>query len=114
MIKEALDATCLAVNEELKLTPLSLMNESVFRFFFVQNLLRLCKDCRCQIEWNRIDLLVQNEGKNIIIEFKFFALPKSYNLAGDRHRFKGGQARRTLKSFACAWRNLVMSTMHHT
>ncbi len=99
MIENVLNATCAEVNELLKETPLSFMNESVFRFLFVKNLLRLCKECNAQIEWRRFDLLIKNSGEVIIIEFKFYSLSKSHDLDGKRQWSKGGPSSKNFREF---------------
>ena len=76
LIPEALDATWLRIDRTLQDAPLSLWNESVFRFLFIRSLLSLRPDVRLQTEWDRFDLLAQlGDGYNLLIEFKFYLVP---------------------------------------
>jgi hypothetical protein len=115
MIHNALKTTCDELDTLLKELPLSILNESVFRFFFVRNLLQQRKNCSLQLEWHRFDLLVQDEGKNILIEFKFYTVPTGHNLAGKGTWRKGGPGGKNFEEFKrcvrkldkvdeCAWR----------
>jgi hypothetical protein len=107
MIHNALKTACDELDRLLKKFPLSILNQSVFRFFFVRNLLRQRKGCEVQLEWHRFDLLIQDDGRNILVEFKFHTLPTSHNLAGDKTWRKGGPGKQNFEEFKSCIRKLA-------
>ncbi|SRR6266550_5993867 len=102
-IAERIEHVCNAAWEDFKTelcsVPLPLWNESVFRYFFVKQLRHACPDAKCQMEWNRFDLLLQIAGQNVLIEFKFYHPSIHRNLSGDRTHAKGGAGPKNFAEF---------------
>lgn len=80
--------------------PLSLFDERVFRWLFIRAALRLHPDLTMQIEWNRVDLLLQDGGDNHLVEFKFWCMPRHHgHLNKSEGRRKGGPGTQNLREF---------------
>ena len=107
MIQSTLQRTCHRLNNLPEELSPALLNESVFRFFFVQSLLEAQKNCKVQQEWRRYDLLIQHEGQNILVEFKFYHRPRCTNLAGDQPWAKGGPGKKNFEEFIECVRQLA-------
>jgi len=107
VIRKSLGVTWKDVREELKTTPLALWNESVFRFHFVRGLLGRYPQADCQIEWHRVDLLVQAGGQNALVEFKFYTHLETKNLAGTLSHVKGGPSRKNFGEFCDCLKKLA-------
>jgi len=90
-----------AIARESRQTPLDHWNESVFRFMFVRDLLSKYPHVRCDVEWNRVDLLIQDSDGPSPIEFKYYVRPWHVDLRGKRIRAKGGPSEKNFGEF-CA------------
>jgi len=71
----------------------------VFRFFFARQLQRDLPVCRLHTEWNRIDLVVQQQDKIALIEFKFYVHRRRHSLLDESYCYKGGPSSKNRKEF---------------
>lgn len=102
MLANALERATGTLTKELEIAPLRNLNESVFRHHFLMSAYTLHPDIECQTEWKRIDLLLQREGQNHAIEFKFYGDGTAHNLDGSRWWRKGGPGKKNRDEFfAC-------------
>jgi hypothetical protein len=83
----------------LRRVPLSLINESVLRWFYVNALLQKRPDVMVQIEWHKMDLLIQETLRNHLVEFKFFTYPQRLGLKGGSPKLKGHSSQRNRDDF---------------
>ncbi len=80
------------------------INESVFRFFVVAEIMRQAPHAKCQTEWNKYDLAVTIDKESLIVEFKFyFGFSRTYDLTDAvPGRWKGGPSPQNRREFrAC-------------
>jgi hypothetical protein len=104
LVQTILHATWNDLQRENEGVPLSLFDESVFRWLFIRAALRLRPDLTMQIEWKQIDLLIQDGDDNHLVEFKFWCMPRHhYHLDKTRGPKKGGPGKQNLREF---WDNV--------
>ncbi len=89
-ISSVLQATWQTVADEVRRTPLSFWNESVFRFYFARTLVERRIDC--SVEWRRFDLLVQGNNGTSLIEFKFYCRRRRRRKLREKPLFRKGRA----------------------
>lgn len=65
-------------------------DESTFRSLFLAELKRQTPSAECQTEWHRFDLLVQVDGANALIEFKYYISRRTREIDGTLGGWKGG------------------------
>ncbi|MGN9807392.1 hypothetical protein [Micromonospora sp. L32] len=88
------------MSDELSRMPLSLWNESVFRYFFCRSLAEAHPDVTQFVECDRIDLVLHHAKEKAFIEFKLYLhAPKFDPYTGSRSGFKGGPGRKNLSEF---------------
>ncbi|MCC6906666.1 MAG: hypothetical protein IT430_01880 [Phycisphaerales bacterium] len=88
-----LPATTTALEQMLrhaKVVDLCNTDESTYRSFFMAALKSRLPKARLETEWRRFDLLVQNDGRNTLIEFKYYILRRCWGLDGKALQWKGG------------------------
>ncbi|MBX3437120.1 MAG: hypothetical protein KF861_06495 [Planctomycetaceae bacterium] len=98
-VESVLQTTWADVEAAIFQIPLPLWNESTFRWFFVRAALSTFPEVKCQLEWNKIDLLVQLENENHLIEFKFYGRNRHQRLDGSTGGWKGGPGRKNYTEF---------------
>jgi hypothetical protein len=107
LLTAACDQVWQVAREELRTTPLAVWTEGVFRYFFVRELLRANPEARCQIEWHRVDLLLQALELNLLVEFKFYTSTTHHHLDGSpRTQRKGGAGIQNVREFWACVRSL--------
>lgn len=74
-------------------------DEATFRSFFLAALRSQLPTAEAQTEWHRFDLLVQHEGRNTLIEFKYFLFRQTFELDGRRGHRKGGAGGQNEREF---------------
>jgi len=99
---KVLKSTCKHVVEEMRTVPLAHWNESVFRFFYVRQLVQLAPSITCHTEWKRIDLLIQSSPAVFVLEFKFFHARLLIGLSGRRLRWKGRPGKKNFSEFTAS------------
>ncbi len=99
LVTDALRAACHDVIKGASEVPLPHWNESVFRFFFVRNLLVAAPRVTCFTEWNRIDVLLREEKKASLIELKFYQSQPLFDLSGHQLHKKGGAGSKNFGEF---------------
>jgi hypothetical protein len=75
------------------------INESVFRFLVVAEIMRRDPEARCQTEWKKFDMLLATSGVNFLVEFKFYQYPRMYDLDGEPKQWKGGPGPKNVGEF---------------
>jgi hypothetical protein len=73
-------------------------NESVFRYFFIQELLHQKVELSIEDEWRRIDLLLRAPNCQAAIEFKFYDT-RPMNMLDGKVRYKGGSGNKNFQEF---------------
>ena len=102
LLMEALSGCAKRMEHDLHHLHPSLLNESVFRHHLVRALDELRPDASIQIEWKRIDLVVQVDGITHLIEIKYYGDHKAEHLDGSGSWVKGGPGRKNFSEFiAC-------------
>lgn len=102
LLMDALSACAESMTEDLQNLRPELLNESVFRHHLVKAFAALRPEASIQIEWKRVDLIVQVDDITHIIEIKYFGDHRSRNLDGNGSWFKGGPGRQNFSEFvAC-------------
>ena len=84
-----LAATMDRLRGHAQLVELANTDEATFRSFFIAELKRQMPSAMCQTEWHRYDLLVQVEGRNALIEFKYYINRRTLELTGKLGKWKG-------------------------
>ncbi|MEO7097937.1 MAG: hypothetical protein ABI162_01150 [Luteolibacter sp.] len=82
------------------------VNESVFRYFFIQELLRQNVQLSIEDEWRRIDLLLKAPNCQAAIEFKFYDKRPIVTLGG-KVRYKGGSGPQNFGEFTKSLEQLM-------
>lgn len=89
-IENALATAWELVRAEGQIVPFENWDESVFRWMFIKALRQMFPGMECEIEWNRVDLLIRATPR-ILIEFKFYFGPQQRrDLDGKKLGWKGG------------------------
>lgn len=99
LLEAILSDTGEAIEKDLSLVPLRVINESVFRHHFVVSAISRNEGIECQVEWKRIDLIMQVSGFTYAVEFKFYGDGVAYSLDGRRKWKKGGPGSKNRKEF---------------
>ncbi len=58
------------------------INEALFRFLVLAEIMKRDPCAKCQTEWRKYDLLVTSGQRSYVIEFKFRFLNREYDLKG--------------------------------
>lgn len=88
------------VAAELDVMPLSLLNESVFRFFFCRAVQRHDRQIQQLVECDRIDLVLRAPEESAFLEFKFYQRRRRFDpYTAKRLGFKGGPGQQNLREF---------------
>ena len=77
------------------------VNESVFRYFVIKELLKGKHAFEIEDEWNRIDLLLRTKEKQAAIEFKFYD-SRPFNSISGTCKYKGGASDKNYGEFVHA------------
>lgn len=92
--------TAQAVGNELETVCLEHWHESILRFFFVREALKSEPSIVCNVECNRIDLVMRQDSSVAFIEFKFYLHGTNYDpYEGTRKGRKGGPGSKNLNEF---------------
>ena len=89
-IGDALRAAMRQLAKHARRVGLANTDESTFRSFFLAELKGLMPSAECQTEWHRFDLLVQVDGANALIEFKYYVSRRTREINGGLGQWKGG------------------------
>ncbi len=79
------------------------IDEFTFRAFMMASIVAQRPDAQLQAEWKKYDLLVQVDGKNHLIEFKFYVLRRTFDLDGRPGNWKGSAGSKNEGEF---WKNI--------
>lgn len=102
LLMDALSACAETMADDLQNLRPELLNESVFRHHLVKAFAALRPEASIQIEWKRIDLIVQVDEITHVIEIKYYGDYESRHLDGSGSWFKGGPGRKNFSEFvAC-------------
>jgi len=99
--RSAWDRLCILA----RTVPVRHVNESVFRFLFIESFLGQNRRLECDDEWKRLDLLVRGLGHQAAVEFKFYDSKPLRHVDG-RVTWKGGPGERNLGEFLKAVEDL--------
>ncbi|SFG29792.1 hypothetical protein [Pontibacter chinhatensis] len=100
LVKEVTIATNQSLKNEVAIVPLDLWNESVYRYQWIKQLLKVAPKARCQIEWNYNDLFFQLGDDNVIVEFKFYITQFNVDIHGNkRDTPKGHPSNKNFEEF---------------
>ena len=112
LLKEAAAAAMNRLAEHAFVVGLPNTDEFTFRSFFIYELKQLLPAAQCESEWKRVDLLVRNDDKNVIIEFKYYMHRRSMRLDGSPANWKGGPGPKNEGEFAACVDQLHRCTFH--
>jgi hypothetical protein len=99
LLRKALVKTCNRFQEDVKKVALGYWNESVFRFYLIQDILALNSSTEVWSEWHRVDLVLSYLSRVTIVELKFFTRNELYDLSGKFIRWKGGPSKKADDEF---------------
>lgn len=83
------------------------INESVFRYFFIQALYSVKPDIGIEDEWKKIDILVHDKGFHYPIEMKFYDTRPMYIIGSETLGTKGGAGGKNFDEFLASAKKLV-------
>jgi hypothetical protein len=89
LLEQALTAALQRLKAHADLVGLENVDESTFRSFVIAELMKRRATARCQTEWHRFDLLLQCDSVNVLVEFKFYLMRRTFELDGRRGPWKG-------------------------
>ncbi len=84
-----LKATFCRIKTHVNLVGMSNTDEATFRSFFMVELMRWLPSAKCQTEWHKFDLLAQANGRNVLVEFKYYISRRTTELDGKPGNWKG-------------------------
>ncbi len=98
-LEQILQKAMTRLREHSELVGLANVEEFTFRAFVMAEIMGACPTARCQAEWHKVDLLVQRDGLNALVEFKFYLTRRTVLLDGSPSHWKGGASRKNLSEF---------------
>jgi hypothetical protein len=88
-------------------------DEATFRLFVLAAIKEHNPSAECQTEWHRHDLLVQLDGANTLVEFKYYLYRRTRDLDGSYGNWKGEAGPKNEGEFRACLKKLHECGLQH-